>query len=166
MDVRIPRGKEQEFIHALKHFIGASLAQAMIARAPSNTSNLRQRIWYKITDKGIEITMPKYSLYLEYGSPGIKEGKSSTVGNKTVSFGAKADRKMPLVLDGDTFKLIPELADWVKKRGGDPENWWPLAKHIQLYGTEPHPFIRPALFLDLDNIVQRGIIYAKQKVAL
>lgn len=79
---------------------------------------------------------------LTHNTPGTLEGKSSTVGGETVSFGANPSRKMPVRKDGD---------QWTNLITGD-ENF-ALAKHIQLHGTQPYPFVRPVLYHKLRAIV-------------
>jgi hypothetical protein len=117
-----------------------------------NTGFLRNAIRYEVTSDGIiNIIMPEYWKYVEYGTPGTIEGKSSTVGGQTVSFSANPSRKMPVRKDGDK---------WTNLISGD-ENF-ALAKHIQLHGTQPYPFVRPVLYHKLRAIVAANIKrYAK-----
>ena len=77
------------------HGIGNDLVNEMVKELGThvNTGFLRNAITYEITSDGkINIIMPEYWKYVEYGTPGTLEGKSSTVDGHTVSFGAKPDQ--------------------------------------------------------------------------
>ena len=110
------------------------------------SGDLLNSIQYRITDAGlIEISMLPYWEYVEYGTPGQLQGQSSTVGDATVSFGANPSRKMPVKKAGDSFVNFIDGTDN-----------FALAKHIQLYGTRPYPFVRTVLYHKLSKIVQEN----------
>ena len=59
---------------------------------------------------------------------------------------------MPVKKEGDDW--VPIMDDWAKSHG---INEWALAKHIQLYGTKAHPFIRPVLNTQLKSIIRHAL---------
>lgn len=111
------------------------------------SGDLANSISYKIENGKINIYMLPYWKFVEYGTPGVKEGKTSTVAGNTVSFGPNINRKMPVKKEGDAWvNLITGMK-------GD----WALAKHIQMYGTSPYPFLRPVIYHKLQRIVERNM---------
>ena len=110
------------------------------------TGDLSTGISYRVVGDTIEFWAPDHWRYVEYGTPGRLEGKQSTVGGETVSFPAKPDRKMPVYRSGDRFLNFLT----------NDENF-ALAKFIQLHGTQPYPFVRPVIYLQLRDIIRENI---------
>lgn len=134
---------------AVMHSIGNELVNELSKSLGESfkSGDLLNSISYKIKDGKIQIFMLPYWKYVEYGTPGTKQGQSSTAGGKTVSFGPNTQRKMPVKKEGD---------DWINLLT-DQKGDWALAKHIQLYGTKPYPFVRPVLYHKLKDIARRSI---------
>ena len=111
------------------------------------SGELANSIHYEVKDGKILIFMAPHWKYIEYGTPGTKQGQTSTAGGKTVSFGPKTGRKMPVEKRGE---------DWINLVTGK-EGDFALAKHIQQFGTKPYPFVRPVLFHKLKGIVKNNV---------
>lgn len=128
--------------------IGNDLVNALVlALGPHfQSGDLQNSIQYRVEEQTILITMLPYWQYVEYGTPGILRGQSSSVAGHTTSFGPNPDRKMPVYLEGDQFiNYITGKEDYG------------LAKHIQLYGTKPYPFVRPVAYHQAKKIVDRNV---------
>jgi hypothetical protein len=138
----------QQVLTGIGNDIVSALARALGSHFKSG--DLLNSISYKIENGKLNIYMLPHWKYVEYGTPGTLEGKSSTVGGDTVSFGPSPNRKMPVKKVGD--KWVNMITDQV----GD----FALAKHIQLYGTKPYPFLRPVIYHQLKDIVKRNVMRA------
>ena len=136
----------QQVLVGIGNDVVSALARALGPHFKSG--DLLNSISYKIENGKINIYMLPYWKYVEFGTPGQLEGKTSTVAGKTVSFGPSPGRKMPLRKEGDRWiNMITE---------GDDD--FALAKHIQLYGTKPYPFLRPVIYHELKKIVHDNLL--------
>jgi hypothetical protein len=128
--------------------IGTDLVTALVlALGPHfKSGDLQNSIQYRIEDDTILITMLPYWQYVEYGTPGTLQGQSSSVDGHTTSYGPNPDRKMPIHKEGDTFiNYLTGKEDFA------------LAKHIQLYGTKPYPFVRPVAYHKAQKIADNNL---------
>lgn len=131
------------------HGIGNDLVNEIVRGLGKHfdSGQLSNSISYQILDDGrITITMSEHWKYVEYGTPGVKKAAISTVNGITTSLAPNPFRKMPVFKSGETF---------INYISGD-ENF-ALAKHIQMYGTRPYPFVRPVLYSKLQDIIKNNI---------
>ncbi len=134
--------------------VANDLQTALIQNAPTSDGTLKSRIKVHIVGNELVVYMLDYALHVEYGTGGRLQGQTSTVGGKTVTVPAKPNRKMPVKKEGTGYKSL--LEKWGKKKLGitDDAGQFALAKHIQMYGTRPFPFIRNTLYHKLPRIIE------------
>ena len=119
-------------------------------------ANLMSNVNYKIVDNAIEIEMPHYALYVEYGTPGKFEAPPGMA--------AKPGRKYPMKYMGTDskgrkeFEYIPEWEAWMENKGATSKSEkFLLTKHIVEHGTRPHPFIRPAFDQHFMRLLRKAL---------
>lgn len=134
----------QQALNKTLEATGWDIHAMLVKDAPTDQNPLRTRINFSVNDNVLDIRMMPYALYVEYGTAGQLSGQISTVEGITVNIPANPDRKMPVKKVGDEF--VSYLQGWAKRQLGSEDDGFALAKHIQLYGTHPHPFIRPILY--------------------
>ena len=110
------------------------------------SANIKVRI---ADDGSIEISMPKWMWYVEWGTPGAISAPAGMSPNP--------NRKYPMYKDGDEWKTY--LDDWARRKLGitDKNDLFVLARHIQLFGTRPFPFIRTTFTNNLIPIVKENL---------
>ncbi len=140
----------QQALHLVRQGIGNDVRNALVLKAPVDEGMLKGSISYNIEDKNINLTMMLYALYVEFGTGGQRKSQTSTVDGKTVTVSAKPNRKMPMKKVGEEWISLVEK--WAERHLGKGSGF-ALAKHIQLYGTAPFPFIRPVLYTDIRQIL-------------
>lgn len=116
----------------------------LVDKAPVDEGGLKTGINATYENHEILITMPAYGLYVDTGTGGTITGQVSTVAGETLTISPNPSRKMPITKEND--KWVSLLAGWAKRVLGDEKAGFALAKYIQLYGTRPHPFIRPTIY--------------------
>lgn len=123
----------------------------LIANGSVDTAQLLSEIRVEVNAKLgiIDVYMPQRALYLEYGTGGVLSAPPGLSPTK---------RKMPVYKEGDEWHTY--LDGWAIRVLGDEKAAWAVAKHIQLYGTQPHPFIRPTLHQMFVQICRRNLIDA------
>lgn len=132
-----------------------ALKEKLTQGSGKDTGNLQGNIKAVKEGNTITISMPEYAKYVEFGTPGTHQGVSSLGTN----IPANPGRKMPVELvENNKFQVVEGLQDWASRHGSD--NAWGLAKHIQLYGTRPHPFIRPTFNNEVVDIIRNNLIDA------
>jgi len=110
-----------------------ALKEGLAKEGAEDTGRLGQSIFAKANPDGIEIIMPGYAKYVEFGTPGRLAAPKGMAPNP--------GRKMPVKKVGNEF--VSYLHDWGRRHGAKtPQEQFALAKHVQLYGTRPHPFAR------------------------
>lgn len=87
----------------------------------------------------IILNIPEHLKYVEYGTPGMIKAPAGQSPKR---------RKMP---------PIDAIRPWAKKKLGDEKLAFALAKHIQLYGTRPYPFIRNTFDLEVPDIISENL---------
>jgi hypothetical protein len=111
--------------------IGNSIVNELVAQLDRNdsvdTGLLKNSIRMELTDKKITIIMNGYGKNVEYGTP---------IGTKV---------------------SIEALKGWCKRKLGDEDLAFAVAKKIEEEGIEPRPFIRPVLHQKLPMIIARSI---------
>lgn len=141
----------QEALSLFKEGIGNDIRNELVMGAPVDESGLKISIGYHVEGDTIVIVMNEYALYVEFGTGGQRKGQSSTVDGKTTVVSAKPGRKMPFKKQGEEWINLVER--WGEKHLGKGSGF-ALAKHIQLYGTRPHPFIRPVLYTKVRDLIK------------
>ncbi len=110
--------------------LAKEIISAMQRDINNNSGALSKSITSKIVNDSsgteMSITMLRYGQYVDSGTRGQKTGLPN--------------RKMP---------PIEKLNGWAENKG---LNVWAVAKHIQLYGTKPHPFIH-----NFEDIINENI---------
>ncbi len=93
--------------------------------------------------------------FLEFGTAGTRKGVNDPFGK---SRGPNRSRKMPVKKVGSEFVLVDSLRAWAVKKGIPESAWFPLAKHIQMFGLEPFaPFRRVINNKNkMEKLVQEG----------
>lgn len=116
----------------------------------SDTNFLKANIKGKVVGNKIVITMPEYGQYIEFGTPGRLKAPKGMSPNP--------NRKMPVEKQGN--KWVHYIKDWASRKLGvtNEKDLWGISKHIQLYGTKPHPFIRTTINKDLKSIISKSMI--------
>jgi len=140
-----------EALHNVMNGIALDLRNKLIDKSPVHDGQLRNSIQIEVTDDAINIRMADYAPYVEFGTAGQKAGKTSTVDGETVTIPANPNRKMPM--SKSNGKWTSYLDKWAKDTFG-AKNGFALAKHIQMYGTDPHPFIRPVLYMEVEDAIR------------
>jgi hypothetical protein len=143
--------------------LALDLRNRLINKAPVHDGELRNSIQIDVNGKTIDIRMANYAPHVEFGTGGRLQSQTSTVAGETTVVNAKANRKMPVYKVGDKWKT--HLDKWAKDNFG-AENGFALAKHIQLYGTRPHPFIRPVLYTEMEDVIRNNWNRHMQEVIL
>lgn len=140
----------QQALGLLRQGIGNDVRNALVLKSPVDNGSLKNSIRYEVDDDTIKISMSGHALYVEFGTGGQRKGQTSTVDGKTTTISAKPNRKMPIKKVGEEWISLVEK--WGETHLGKGSGF-ALAKHIQLYGTAPHPFIRPVLYTDIRKIL-------------
>jgi len=141
----------QEALNMFAQGLGNDLRNELVMTAPVNDGRLKTNISYSVNNKNINFTMMPYALYVEFGTGGQRKGQTSTVGGRTTIIPSKPGRKMPVKKSGDEW--ISFVEEWGEKKLGKGSGF-ALAKHIQLYGTRPHPFIRPVFYTKIVDLIK------------
>jgi len=141
----------QEALNLFKEGIGNDIRNELVTGAPVDEGMLKSSIGYHVEGDTIIVTMAGHALHVEFGTGGQRKGQTSTVDGKTTTVSAKPNRKMPIKKQGDEWISLVEK--WGERHLGKGSGF-ALAKHIQLYGTRPHPFIRPVLYTKVRDLIK------------
>lgn len=137
--IKIPADKVDEFLRIFKEAFGLLLTNEMRKNVAVDTGLLRESIKYKVTDTGINVFMEDYALYLEFGTaPHVIQAKNG----KALAF--EPGKKARLEAKQKPGKTV-------------------LVKKVMHPGTDPQPFIRPAL-MKAGNFAMEAAIYAAKEV--
>ncbi len=138
--VREIRMTRREFFKRLPRLffgIGNDLTTALIKNVPVDTGNLKNKIGFRIIGKRIlEIFMPGYALYVEFGTP-------------------------PHIIRPKTKKALAfEVGRKQRLEAGIPSSKSNrvVVKEVKHPGTMPQPFIRNTFKAELPNIIKNNLI--------
>lgn len=128
IDFKLDKKKTRKQAELVLFFAMLKMQELAVSFVPVDTSRLRTSI-------KIFPTSPGASQYILYTNVEYAEG---------VEFGTSPHYVSP-----------KELKDWARKKLGDENAAFPIAKKISLRGTDAQPFFRPALYQVQDLWVQR-----------
>ncbi len=114
-------------INNFKNGLANDLRNELVMKAPVDTGNLKNSITVNVNDKGINIYMPEYAVYLEYGTgiygplgrpitPKDAKALKFKIGGKTVfAKSVKGMTPQPFIRPVFHQKFVDIVIDNVKK---------------------------------------------------
>lgn len=112
--------------------IALNLTQELAAAAPVDTGYLKTNMRYEIENSVINIRMPDYAMYVEFGTP-------------------------PHVIEAKNAKFLHFKSEKIAKALGFPSDDVFLKK-VNHSGTAPNPFIRRTLDTKLKEIINTALV--------
>jgi len=147
---KFPKEKIKQFYEAIANDIVIELQRV----APVLTSHLRENIIYRNKGKDIEIAMPYYGFYVEFGTaPHVIRPKNAKALMFPKSGGTLVRHKDNTASTKFTFGGKTVMTDVV------------FAKVVHHQGTRPQPFIRPTLRHKLGSIIARNLDILGERIA-
>ena len=124
------------------HSTGIAAVDELKEDAPTASRHLKRSIGYTVSEEGSQIILnfnfPEYAKYVEYGSGPRGDGTFTGTPALTESF-------------------IADIKEWCGQKGIPLEMAGAIAKIISEEGTYMHPFIRPVMDTQFNDILLKNL---------
>lgn len=122
---------------------------------------LKNKAVYKeVKDNGLSMEIgfdAPYAYVIEFGRKG-KKGKKPSGGGNNIDMTKIKKQKIPKKPSSDFGKAI---WGWMKRKGIPLQLYYPIARSVYLYDSEPKPFLFPAVRKNVLNLRRRLLMLLK-----